>query len=129
MEMEHCVKYGHSLEFNCSKYDIRTTPRREWALVVNGEMEGCDMRYGRRVPSFDDLMKFGVADKANLSGPEVAAVILFTGPMVRPRHTILRLNRSPSARPIPFSETSCVGVPVQLRPSPVPPWCFSRLHE
>ena len=91
MEMEHCVKYGHSLVFTTSKYNIATTPRREWAIVVNGELADCDMRYERRIPSLDHLMMSSLAVEARLLQPEVAAVVLYIGPMVLPRHTILRL--------------------------------------
>ena len=81
MEMEHCSKYGHSLEFTTTNYLITTTPKKEWAVVV-GNVPTQDMGHGRRIRPLADLMGESLTSEANLSKPEVAAVALYTGPMV-----------------------------------------------
>jgi hypothetical protein len=37
MKAEHCIKHGCNYSFVTPNYSIKTTPRREWGLVVEGE--------------------------------------------------------------------------------------------
>ena len=109
MQGEHCTRFGHDLPFTTPNYQITTTPRKEWGIVVQGEEPPQeDMRHDRTIPDLalarhwvgpDDLvlseMDDGAAPEerlraaralittAGLQRSEVAAVILYTGPMVR----------------------------------------------
>jgi hypothetical protein len=78
MELEHAF----ALEFETSNYGVRTTPRREWAVIARGERAGADMRHGRRVPDVEALLVGEDARRAGLGRSEVIAVVLYTGPMV-----------------------------------------------
>ncbi len=90
MKAEHCEKEGSKVEFETVNYAIKSTPYREWCLVVGKEnlVPEPDMRFGRRIPDIDELMTLDVAQRAKLSRPEVIAVVLYTGPMV----TLSRTN-------------------------------------
>ena len=112
MRNEHCVRHGHNTSFTTPNYQITTTPEKEWAIVVQGEPPAQeDMRHGRMIldlalarhwASPDDLVLSerntpseatapdaaaarALVKKAGLQRAEVAAVILYTGPMVRAR--------------------------------------------
>ena len=81
MELEHCSKYGHNVEFTTPNYHITTTPQKEWAVVVyNAPTQ--DMGHERRIVPLDEMMQEPLVYEAKLSRAEVAAVVLFTGPMV-----------------------------------------------
>lgn len=82
MHAEHCTKACSDVEFTSSNYAITTTPRREWAFVVDMEVAGADMRHGRRAVSLDELGQLDTARAANLCRVELIAVVLYTGPMV-----------------------------------------------
>ena len=86
MKNEHCSKAGSTEEFETPNYRIKSTPYREWCLVVREGKEKLepepDMRFGRRIPDIDELLKLDVAKRAELKKSEVIAVVLYTGPMV-----------------------------------------------
>lgn len=92
MKAEHCSKAGSKDEFETLNYAIKSTPYREWCLVVDKEkvVPEPDMRYGRRIPDIDELMTLDVAKRAKLSRPEVIAVVLYTGPLYYVYNSILR---------------------------------------
>ena len=94
MTAEHCTKAGSKDEFETLNYAIKSTPYREWCLVVNKNkvLPEPDMRFGRRIPDIDELMTLDVAKRAKLSKPEVIAVVLYTGPMVKPHPRTLALD-------------------------------------
>ena len=85
MKAEHCSKTCSNDEFETLNYAIKSTPYREWCLVVDKEqvLPEPDMRHGRRIPDIDELMALDVTKRAKLSRFEVIAVVLYTGPMVR----------------------------------------------
>ncbi len=84
MKVEHCIRKGWDYEFvtnNSTK--IRTHPRKEWDIVVEGKP--CpqeDMKCSRRIPKIADLLKLPLAKRAELTEHEVIAVVLYSGPMV-----------------------------------------------
>ena len=84
MKAEHCSKAGSNVEFETLNYSIKSTPYREWCLIVEKVKVSPepDMRFGRRIPDIDELMNLDVAKRAKLNRPEVIAVVLYTGPMV-----------------------------------------------
>ncbi len=85
MEGEHCGRFDSDEAFETSNYHIRTTPRREWRIVVEGDAGLADMRAGRRIPAVRELMGLPTARDARLEEHEVTAVVLYTGPLVRRR--------------------------------------------
>jgi hypothetical protein len=84
MEAEHCSGKGCSHEFETLNYTkIKTSPKKEWGIVV--DRIPCpqeDMKYSRRIPDIDSLLKLPLSKRANLTRHEVIAVVLYTGPMV-----------------------------------------------
>jgi len=84
MENEHCYGKLSTQQFTSGNFDITTTPAKEWAYVLEKEVcPEAHMGGGRRIPSIDRLMELDEADRAKLIRPEVVAVVLYTGPMVR----------------------------------------------
>ena len=108
MYLEHSEQYGCNRPFTTPNYQITTTPKKEWAIVVQGELPAPeDMRHGRTILDLalarhwaapDDLVLSetdtltgaardaaarALVTSARLQRVEVAAVILYTGPMVR----------------------------------------------
>jgi hypothetical protein len=81
MQMEHCSAFGHDKEFTTPNYNITTTPEKEWGITVNGETTQ-NMGHDRRIRPLDELMQEKVVHDAKLIHPEVAAVTLYTGPLV-----------------------------------------------
>ena len=114
MRLEHCVRDGHDIPFTPPNYQITTTPENEWCIVVDGKQPAQEhMGHGRTILCIasachwvdpDDLVLREMDDpagaaseermraaralitKAGLQRGEVVAVILYTGPMVRPQH-------------------------------------------
>ena len=107
MYLEHCVQYGFNLPFTTPNYQITTTSKKEWAIVVQGEQPAPeDRRHGRTIldlalarhwaaPDYlvlsetnsptgaaRDAAARALVTSAGLQRVEVAAVILYTGPMV-----------------------------------------------
>jgi hypothetical protein len=117
MKAEHCSKAGSKDEFETLNYAIKSTPYREWCLVVDKEkvVPEPDMRYGRRIPDIDELMTLDVAKRAKLSRPEVIAVVLYTGPLVIAPPRKLALENALQTRPYSelrsttFTTPSCGG--------------------
>ena len=83
MKAEHCTKSGCDVQFETSNYHIKTTPKREWAIAVEGETlcSGED-GHGRSVQKIEDLRKVQITSKAGLQDFEISALVLYTGPMV-----------------------------------------------
>ena len=85
MEAEHCKRAGFDYVFTTSNYRISSTPKREWELAAGQAQCSFDeLRGERRLKSVDELLKLDTAKSAGLTWPEVMAVVLYTGPMVRP---------------------------------------------
>jgi hypothetical protein len=82
MEAEHCRLFHCDQAFTSANYQVVTTPKKEWAIVVLGDTEA-DMRHNRKLQNIDELMTRKEVADANLSRAEVIAVVLYTGPMVR----------------------------------------------
>ncbi len=84
METEHCHREGFDYTFETSNYTkITTHPKKEWGIVV--EKKPCpkeDMKWSRRIPDIDELLKLPLARRSNLTRHEVIAVVLYSGPMV-----------------------------------------------
>lgn len=83
MEAEHCSRPGYDHVFTTTNYRITSTPKIEWEIVTG--QQRCtpeSMREGRRIPKIDHLLGLDTAKNAGLTWPEVAAVVLYTGPMV-----------------------------------------------
>ena len=49
MEAEHCGRAGRDHVFITPNYGVRTTPRAEWRVVMEGQLGTADARHGRRV--------------------------------------------------------------------------------
>ncbi len=95
MEREHCNSKDSLKEFKTGNYNITTWPMREWLFAVKRELEGVDMRHERVVRDVDQLLvehkKLVSSVDAKLKRPEVIAVVLYTGPMVRAKPITLFL--------------------------------------
>ena len=119
MDLEHCKSYGHDISFTTPNYQITTTPQTEWGIVVLGEQPSVEhMNHDRKIVKLaladhwarDDLVLHEnlvlvrekddqdekrmrearmLVTEARLQRSEVAAVILYTGPMVRPQLIIV----------------------------------------
>ncbi len=84
MKAEHCTKLGCDIEFETSNYHIKTTARREWAVVVEKEpLTSSEDGHGRRVPNLDELKDLSLTKKAKILHIEIVSLVLYTGPMVR----------------------------------------------
>ena len=86
MEAEHCTLDGAGQEFKTlNSTEITSSPRREWRIAM--QEETCpkeEMRFNRRIPVISELCALPLAKEAKLIEAEVIAVVLYTGPMVRP---------------------------------------------
>ena len=84
MKAEHCSGEACNHEFETTNHTkIKTYPKKEWKIVV--EKYPCperDMKYSRRIPDIDELVKLPLAKRAALTRHEVIAIVLYTGPMV-----------------------------------------------
>ena len=87
MELEHCHNTGATDSFTTTNHHITTTPADEWAVAMAGGTDSshveCDMRHGRVLRTIDHHMASEAAVRAGLTRPEVIAIVLYTGPMVR----------------------------------------------
>jgi hypothetical protein len=80
---EHCSLLGSDFQFETSNYHIRTTAKREWGIVVDGEpLSSDEAAHGRQVPDLQALEQLSLTVEANLSLIEIIALVLYTGPMV-----------------------------------------------
>ena len=85
MRIEHVSKAGYDVEFETSNYKIKTTPRREWEIIVDEkhDLARDAMQGHRRLPKIKMLCaEEPLVKDANLIRCEVIAVVLYTGPMV-----------------------------------------------
>lgn len=78
---EHTSMGGAQDEFTSHNFGLRTTPAKEWAMVV-GEVECTDTANGRRMPKIGDLMALPMTREAELTRAEVISLSLYSGPMV-----------------------------------------------
>jgi hypothetical protein len=84
MEAEHCSKGGCEMEFTTGNYNITTTPKTEWRIVIDRDISLADMRHHRIIPDVKEIMsRSKLACDAGLKLFEVIAIVLYTGPMVR----------------------------------------------
>ena len=101
MLSEHCFKYGSQVEDVTSNYKITTSPSVEWNLVIRRERKsdsefesiikaefprvglGKD-HHNRRIPDVAILLHLPSSVQAKLTREEVIAIVLYTGPLVRP---------------------------------------------
>jgi len=90
MAAEHCSLGGCDYEFTYTHFTTTTTPRKEWLHVVSvddGLQMGCppsNMNNGRRLLAIDECLQKPTAKRAGLNRAEIIALVMFTGPMVRP---------------------------------------------
>ncbi len=86
MKMEHCTDKGSQEYEITNNYKIRTRPCDEWEITVTYDLSKVTSfearAHNRRFIQIEILEKVGVAVQAELSRPEVIAVVLYTGPMV-----------------------------------------------
>ncbi len=83
MQAEHCTKLGCDIEFETSNYHIKTTAKREWAVVVEKEpLTSSEDGHERRVPDIEELKVLPITIKAKILQIEIIALVLYTGPMV-----------------------------------------------
>ena len=101
MEVEHCSSKDSHREFTTKNYQLTTYPKQEWTLVVKSRPETEDMGHGRVLKDVDKLLAdyngklvadcrkstsskdFQEAKVPKIQRPEVIAIVLYTGPMVR----------------------------------------------
>ena len=90
MEAEHCHSGESTTSFKTRNYGLETCPANEWRIAVHNDTSGADTRYGRKFPKISELLQLPVVRDAELSRPEVIAVVLYTGPMYEKYNCILR---------------------------------------
>jgi hypothetical protein len=84
MEAEHCNRAGFDHVFTTSNYRISSTPKHEWELATGQKQcSPQELRGERRLKNIQELLELDTAKDAGLTWPEVIAVVLYTGPMVR----------------------------------------------
>jgi hypothetical protein len=94
---EHCILYGCDKTFQTSNYNVTTTPKFEWTLIVDGQQKAKSLKHkqpdpyeiievntehARTFPPIAELLEDPRSKAANLKRPEVIAVVMYTGPMV-----------------------------------------------
>ena len=84
MAHEHCHGPGSTVTFKTRNYKITTCALKEWGIIVKKERcpEG-EMKYDRKIPDIEELLRSEVSVQAKLTRPEIIAVVLYSGPMVR----------------------------------------------
>jgi hypothetical protein len=84
MKAEHCSDDAGNYEFETTNHTkIKTNPKKEWGIVVDKiPCSNREMKYSRRIPDIDELVKSPLAKRSYLTRHEVIAVVLYTGPMV-----------------------------------------------
>ena len=108
MEAEHCSRFDSEQEIVTSNYQVVTTPKKEWTIVMNCDENIADMRHGRKLQKVEEVMKKPEVRDCKLSKAEVIAVILYTGPMVNSLSTaknafpVICSRRNLSARGMKF---------------------------
>ena len=60
------------------------SPKEEWQLVMEREGNGDKWNGKRRIPDIKELMELESRKLAGLIKEEVIAIVLYSGPMVRP---------------------------------------------
>eukprot|EP00300_Choanocystis_sp_HF-7_P042383 c9144_g1_i1.p1 GENE.c9144_g1_i1~~c9144_g1_i1.p1 ORF type:complete len:971 (+),score=219.31 c9144_g1_i1:89-3001(+) len=91
MEAEHTKLLGCDTGFTTPNYQITTTPKQEWGYVVRGAECPPEQRgNGRRMVPLHQLMELPSTKTAGLRECEVAAIVLYTGPMYVLYNAMLR---------------------------------------
>ena len=81
MKDEHCVMYGHNIQFITSNYGLRTTPSDEYRIATGEQLcprdqmldkHGKEVRVIRRLEA---LMGLDIVRKSKLVQVEVVAVV------------------------------------------------------
>ncbi len=94
MKSEHCHHHDSNIPFTTQHYNITTTARQEWAIVVEGAPCRVEhSRHGRTIHKIEELMNLDLTKKAGLKKYEVIALVLYTGPMVRCALGFVRIVR------------------------------------
>mmetsp|Transcript_6162 Transcript_6162/g.19809 ORF Transcript_6162/g.19809 Transcript_6162/m.19809 type:complete len:101 (+) Transcript_6162:765-1067(+) len=96
MRHEHCTRAGCDKPFVTDNYKLSTTPKEEWAMVVEGaDCKPEHMAHDRIVRTYATCLTGGkskeVIEEAKLGEVEVVATILYTGPMVNFRFPCFRV--------------------------------------
>ncbi len=81
MENEHINQFDSDQTFVTTNYEITTTPRNEWNVILLCDESRADMREHRRIPKICDLMTLQISKDSQLEETEVIAVVMYTGPM------------------------------------------------
>jgi hypothetical protein len=91
MRIEHTESQAAHLKFRTSNYDILTTPSKEYHLVESGG-QGKDVseRVERTLRPLGYYLNLDIVKKAQLTGGEIKAVVIYTGPMFQILNGILR---------------------------------------
>ena len=88
MHSEHCVKPGYDYEFTTGNYSVKTSPQKEWKIVMKiekcpeADMKDHSGKVVRTIPLIEDLQAKHMTTHAGLIEEELIAVVLYTGPMV-----------------------------------------------
>lgn len=91
IEAEHCLKAGCDVEFTASNYQITTTAKKEWDIVIGrSECPEHQRTHNRSLHTLQNLMELELTKKAGLALSEVIALVLYTGPMFMVYNSILR---------------------------------------
>ena len=96
MMKEHCVFYGCDTPFVTTNYNVKTTPKFEWTLTVDGENKTklftnkqpyhdqniqINREHGRKFRDIAVLLADPRSQTAGLRRPEVISIVMYTGPM------------------------------------------------
>jgi hypothetical protein len=82
MEAEHCFRFDSDHQFTSSNYSVKTSPKKEWKIVIECDSSAADMSNHRVIPQIPKLMQLEVAKLSNVTDYEVVSVVMYTGPMV-----------------------------------------------
>jgi hypothetical protein len=82
MEAEHCFRFDSMTPFTTTNYQVTTTPKDEWTIVLMRDEAKADMRHHRVLPDLDQLAESDVAKRSKITNFEALAIVLYTGPLV-----------------------------------------------
>ena len=83
MESEHCQGKGASIRFTTKNTEIETCADREWRIAVGAEAAEVSQGPARRIRPVEELESLSTSKECGLIRPEILAVVLYSGPMVR----------------------------------------------
>jgi hypothetical protein len=104
MEQEHCARADSRLPFTTSNYGLTTCPADEFRVVLAADAAATAPP--RRIPDYRELARSDRARRAGLTEVEIVAIVLYTGPMVRPGD--LPIPRQPGRRGMGKAAEGCV---------------------